>query len=289
MHKLLVTLGTVSLLTGCSPARSPLMPPAVSQTAAQSERAATQNIYVTQYSNNSLTKFTLAGKQVWSITNGLTTPRAVTVDAHGKIFVANGNDTITTYDRNGNQTTPTIKSGLDQPFGVAVDHAGKIYVTNLGNDVVTTYKPDGTRTTPTITGLDGVGGITVDAHGKIYVVNSAGGSVQTYTPSGQRTKPTITDGLHEPVDVKVDASGKIWVSNNKNPAAITSYTASGKRVSPTITKALDGIYCIALSSDRIYAANKQGGNITTYTLSEGRRTVPTIGGLGHALTGVAFH
>ena len=78
------------------------------------------------------------------------------------IYIANiGNNTITTYEADGTQTTPTIHTGNgtgDYLFGAAVGPSGKIYALNfdplLGpgtSGTVTTYKPDGTQTTPTIT------------------------------------------------------------------------------------------------------------------------------------------
>lgn len=55
-------------------------------------------------------------------------------------------NTVTTYNANGTQTTPTIAL-TDSPTALAVDAAGKIYVAN-GN--VTAYTADGAPTTPTI-------------------------------------------------------------------------------------------------------------------------------------------
>ena len=67
----------------------------------------------------------------------------ITVTGHGaaqtsrsfKIYVANiGNGTITTYQPNGTQTTPTIETGTsatDYLFGMAVGPDGKIYALNF--------------------------------------------------------------------------------------------------------------------------------------------------------------
>jgi len=117
VRKALIALSALTLLAGCSAARSQYTPV---QAPATREAQTEQYIFVTQYSANSLTKFTLDGQMVWTTTTALASPEGVTVDASGKLYVANGNDTVTTYDQNGNQTTPTITTGLDLPFGVAV-------------------------------------------------------------------------------------------------------------------------------------------------------------------------
>ena len=69
-----------------------------------------------------------------------------------KLYVTNYyDDDVTTYKRNGTQTTPTI-TGLAGVWGLAVDANGKIYVTQARASIpLTTYKADGTPTTPTIT------------------------------------------------------------------------------------------------------------------------------------------
>ena len=124
-------------------------------------------IFATTFSNNTLTEFTLAGAPIRTITIGLDSLQGVTLNSHGKIFVANYlNNTVTTYTYNGRPTTPTITQSLDQPAGVAVDSSGEIYVTNQGNNTLTTYNPDGTQTTPTITkNIDFPGIPFVDAKG----------------------------------------------------------------------------------------------------------------------------
>lgn len=284
MRKALTILSALTLLAGCSASRSQYTP---AQMPASRKAQTEQYVYVTQYYSNSLTKYSLDGQMLWSTTTGLASPEGVAVDAGGKIYVANGNDTVTTYDQYGNQTTPTIAKGLHLPFGIAVDAAGKIYVTNLGKNDLTTYNADGTETEPTIKGFDGIGGVAVGTGGKIYVVNSSTNAVTAYTPTGKPTKPTITVGLNQPIDVKV-GGGKIWVSNYKKPSAITSYTSGGKQVDPTITQGLNGLYCIALSSTRIYAANRRGREVTVYT-KQGKQTSGTIGGLTGSLTGVAIY
>lgn len=175
---------------------------------------------------------------------GNTATVAVTVIAKKtlKIYLTNYfAQTVTTYNLDGTQTTPTISIGPDTPYGIAVDTAGKIYVTH-NNDPgsVTTYNPDGTQTTPTISGLLGGGkyGVAVDAVGKIYITNFGNNTVTTYNPDGTQTTPTISSGLDGPLAVAVDATGKIYVTNRKNGTNngnVTTYNPDGTQTTPTIT------------------------------------------------------
>jgi serine/threonine-protein kinase len=129
----------------------------------------------------------------------------VAVDGTGTIYVPHrspGSGSVTTYNADGTQTTPTI-TGLSTPDAVAVDAAGKIYVANAGNGTVTTYNADGSASTPTITGLSSPSGVAVDGAGKIYVTNSGNGTVTTYNADGSASTPTIVTGLNGLVGIAV--------------------------------------------------------------------------------------
>ena len=45
---------------------------------------------------------------------------AISIDGNGNVYVSNsGNNTVTTYDSTGNETTPTLLTSAD-PLGIAV-------------------------------------------------------------------------------------------------------------------------------------------------------------------------
>lgn len=214
-------------------------------------------IYVTHQIdtlNDTLTTYNPDGSPATPTISGLHDPKGVAVDASGKIYIVNGKPTgsLTTYDRNGAQTTPTIATGLSQPVAVAIDRNGKLYVlldNCCGSDYpierrVATYLPNGTPTTPTIDlppDSEYVG-ITVDAAGKIYVAHSNWGSglshtiVSTYKPDGSPTTPTITATTNTSTStsaIAVDAAGKIYVTSLGGP--ITTYTPDGVPTVPSIS------------------------------------------------------
>ena len=216
-----------------------------------------------------------------------------------KIYVANiGNNTITTYEADGTQTTPTIHTGSgpsDYLFGAAVGPSGNIYALNfdplLGpgtSGTVTTYKPDGTQTTPTITikerGYFAPMGVAVAENGKIYVVSSvhdgSPGVVRTFKADGRQTTPTFAAGP-DSSSVTVDRSGKIYVTNDAGPpgkSSVTTYLPDGTPTTPTITHEVHQPIGVAIAADgSIFVANATNngpdgtgaGYVTSYTADGG--------------------
>src|SRR5271165_2007269 len=102
--------------------------------------ASAPKIYIGSGLGHTIKTYTAAGVQT---TPTITLPhelQAMAVDAAGKIYVVESDDTVTTYTAAGVKTTPTI-TGLRGPSAIAVDAAGKIYVAEM--DKVTTYTAAG--------------------------------------------------------------------------------------------------------------------------------------------------
>ncbi len=52
-------------------------------------------------------------------------------------------------------------------------------------------------------------------------LGASGNTVTTYNPDGTQTTPTISAGLNDPIDLLVDATGKIDVLNAGHPVSVT--------------------------------------------------------------------
>ena len=219
-----------------------------------------QNLYVTNYSNNTVTVY--AANPSGTVTSaplatiggaltGLSNPYGVKLDAGGKIYVNNyASNTVTVYAANPSGTLneaplATIGGGstaLSGPAAVAIDASGKIYVENYNNNTLTVYaaNPSGNVTGAPLatiaggsTGLSGPDGIFLDAAGKIYVANAGNNTVTVYAanPSGTLNEaPLATIGggltaLSTPGGGGFDASGKIYIANYGNNT-ITVYAAN---------------------------------------------------------------
>lgn len=199
-----------------------------------------------------------------------------------KIYVGNiGSGTITTYEPDGTQTSPTISTGY-YLFAIAVAPNGKIYALTFNplngpntSGTITSYLPDGTQTTPTITvkerGYDSPGGLAVDRNGKIYVVsslhNGSRGTVTTYKADGTQTTPTFRAGA-DSSSIAVDAHGKIYVTNDTGPhgkSSVTTYLPDGSPTEPIITRGIHQPAGVAVAEDGtilVANMNNQGPNGT---------------------------
>jgi sugar lactone lactonase YvrE len=147
-------------------------------------------IYSRVANGNAIPIATIAGTDT-----GLLGPVAVTLDASGKIYVANffnpprgaAASSITIYPPGGSgdaRPVATIagpQTGITSASAIAVDSAGAIYVANVSGSVVI-FPPGASGNIPpqrsisgSNTGLTGPNGIAVDAAGNIYVSNYANG------------------------------------------------------------------------------------------------------------------
>ena len=213
---------------------------------------------------------------------------------------------MTTYDRFGNRTNPTIDI-LPKPTAIAVDANGKIYVG--ADNMLTTWNPDGSQTTPTIKPRDAdISGVAVDANGKIYVVSTQThkkcvstyycrvkslSRLTTYNADETRATPSIrlTAWYHYgPAPLvrgpAIDANGKIYVVSYYGDT-LTTYRPGGSRTKPII-QGLPSPSSVAVdSSGKIYVTNVGHNNLTTFTRN-GSPTSPTISGLDDPM-GVALH
>jgi hypothetical protein len=113
-------------------------------------------LYVTGYYNSVLSIYDLSKfgtPKIGQITQGISGPGGVAVDAQGAVYVANqtsGNVTI--YPPGGTTPSLTLSQGLSHASGVAVDTNGDVYVSNRGGtpDIVV-YPPGQSTPSRTIT------------------------------------------------------------------------------------------------------------------------------------------
>jgi sugar lactone lactonase YvrE len=160
-------------------------------------------------------------------TSGLNTPYGIAVDAHGNVYIADGdNGRIVKETPSGStyiqSTLPT--SVLSLPMGVAVDTQGNVYIADLGNDRVLKETPSGTRYTES-TVVDHLlktpVGVAVDAMGNVYVLGyTEGGYAEDYivlketpSPGGYTTSIVSFSPIQNPYGMAVDASGNIYIAS----------------------------------------------------------------------------
>jgi sugar lactone lactonase YvrE len=238
---------------------------------------------------------------------GLNAPQGVSVDASGRIFIANAGNSITVYAPNQSGTTnatPTgtitgTNTGMNGSQGIAEDLFGRIYVANNAGKSITVYAPNpvGTINEAPIETIKGGSttlvnpvSVALDANGLIYVADAGGTDISifpAYTTGGTVTAAplaTISGSntkLSNPNGVALDASGRIYVADYGSNA-ITIYAAyTGAAIGnvgpvAAIVGAATGLLTptdVALDpTGRIYVANYNNngtGTVTVYAAYTG--------------------
>ena len=237
---------------------------------------AQQNVYVADAGNFAIRRITPAG--VVTTLAGLAGqtgstdgtgamarfgfPGAITVDASGLIYVADGS-TIRRIDSGGAVTTlaglagnPGSADGTGSAarfyslVGVATDGAGNVYATDLGNSTVRKITPAGVVTTvagsTSVYGwVDGAGttarffglaGVTAQPDGTLYVADQGNSAVRKITPGGV-------------VSTVVGMPGSVGVALGALPGALNSPVGvallSGPGVRLVVADYAEGVILVA--------------------------------------------
>jgi len=203
---------------------------------------ATGNVYVADYDNDRIQKFTSDGAFItkWGSEgsgNGqFDTPNDVATDAAGNVYVVDiSNNRIQKFTSSGAFITKWGSQGsgngqFSQPLGVATDAAGNVYVTdganrrvqkfNSGGGFITKWGSYGSGDNQFI----GASGVATDAAGNVYVVDQWNGLVQKFTSSGAFI--TKWGGVSGPFGVATDAAGNVYVAATFG-RQVQKFTSSG--------------------------------------------------------------
>jgi DNA-binding beta-propeller fold protein YncE len=240
-----------------------------------------RNIYVSDVTNNRVTKYDSFGDQLFVITGTpVRFPTAIAIDSSGNLYVASYIfSTVTKYDSSGSSLM-TLTSGVVNPTGLTVDSVGNIYVMNYDNNFIVKYNSVGTQQTTilasSISGLHTGRGIAVDSAGNIYIANDVNNSIIKLNSSGtQQTTGNfpIRTGIQSPRSIAIDySSGNICVANSTNTnSTVTIYNSSG--VLQTTISSTSGIRTptgVAVDSyNTLYVANSGNYRLSKYDAQDG--------------------
>lgn len=228
-------------------------------------------LFIANNSTNTVTEYAppYTGAPAVTISNGVSGPTGLAVDARGNLFVSTGSNSVVEYaPPYTGAPTATISSGLSQPFGPAFDQSGNLFVANAGSNSATEYAPPYTGA-PAATISNSVNepfGLTLDSSDNLFISNYGSATVTEYAPpyTGAPTV-TVSSGLSQPFGVAVDSSGNLFVANGGNNT-VTEYAppyngAAAGTISSGLSKPIALVFD---TSDNLFVANEMGNNVTEY-------------------------
>ncbi|HEY3626097.1 MAG TPA: kelch repeat-containing protein, partial [Terracidiphilus sp.] len=146
----------------------------------------------------------------------LFTPKGVTVDAAGNLYIAdNGNQRVVKIAANGTQTTVGV--GLNYPQGLAVDGAGNLFIAdNNLNEVVEVPAGCTSSNCQRIvgSGLRSQLGVAVDGWGNVFIGDFLDHEVVEVPANGGPQTVVYSPGPgSNPVGLAVDAAGDLFIAD----------------------------------------------------------------------------
>ncbi len=184
------------------------------------------NIYVGNYTSNTVTKIPAGGSSATQVSTGAITLGEVTgvaVDGAGNLFIADySNSRIVSVTVGGTATVLSV-SGLSQaislPTALAIDAAGNLWIADYGLGRIVRVTPSlaasVVSTGSYVFSSTTLTGLAVDGSGNIYVADRNSNAVLKITPAGVTTAvstPGFT--LTNPQGVAVDGAGNLYIADS---------------------------------------------------------------------------
>jgi sugar lactone lactonase YvrE len=184
-----------------------------------------QNLFVADFSNNSIEIFNSSGSESVFANSGLDGPMGLAFDNAGNLYVGNWyNNTIVKYNTAG-QYSVFAGSGLNNPRGLACDANGNLYVANYNGDDVIEFNAAG-QSRVFASGINQPTGLAFDGQGNLYVADRSD-QILKYNSSGQGTVFASTGSTGPgPEGLAFDGVGNLYVANYWNNA-IYKFNPSG--------------------------------------------------------------
>jgi len=242
---------------------------------------ASGNVYVTNYTNNTISKYNSSGTYLSTFGSGavMSAPVGIVFDSSGNAYVLNtssaGNGTVYKYNSSGVYQS-TIISGLNQALGIDIDASNNIYIADAGANTVKKYSTSGTLilSLPT-TNLSAPSGVTVDGAGNIYTLNFTAGNITKYNSAGTFQSTLIT-GFSGPYAITTDGAGNIYVADSGNNL-VKVYNAAGTFVTSVAVTNPEGLvvdnsgdlFVASYSANKVYEFKPTGGYFLSGTLPAG--------------------
>ncbi|AMR30054.1 hypothetical protein A0256_00800 [Mucilaginibacter sp. PAMC 26640] len=255
---------------------------------------ASGNLYITNYLNNTVSKFNSANvyQGTWGTGYSFLNPVGIVFDSQGNGYVlnttsTNGNGRVDKYNSAGVFQT-TIITGLFHALGFNIDLNDNLYIADRnvsnGNNSVKKYNTAGTLllSLPTAN-LSYPDGVVVDGNGNIFVINRTGNNLTKYNSTGTYLG-VFASGFNGPLALSIDAAGNIYVGDSGN-SQVKIFSATGTLLNSiavtdsegTISTASGYLFAGAYTADKVYRYPPTGGYAINAPLPPGLTFDPNTG------------
>ncbi|GAA4331910.1 hypothetical protein GCM10023149_37950 [Mucilaginibacter gynuensis] len=241
------------------------------------------NIYIAQFTQNSLLKYNQSGTLLAKI-RGFSDPYGIAFDSGSNIYVANY-FTGTIYRIKAGTVTPVVYlSGLSKPYGIVFDSANNLYISQQASNNIIKVAPGSLVRTTFASGFKGPRHLSKDKFDNIYVADYGNNAIKRISPAGKVTT-VLSTGLNSPRQVAFDASGNLLVADYGTNSIVKSTAACYSINAPlpaglvfnTTTGQITGqpTEIIAATKYTITAYNTSGSSTANITISVNAVTTRT--------------
>lgn len=227
------------------------------------------NLYISNYSNNSITKVTRSGVFSTfynSVLNDIssTSPNSLAFDASNNLF-ATGGSAIIEVNSSG-AVSNYINAIVPSPQVFAFDRLGNLFVAKDSSIIEITNVGD--SSTFISSGINAPNAIACDVIGNLYVVN--GDNTIIKVTNAGRVSTFVSTGLIDPNAIAIDSLGNLYVTNyDVNYNSIISKVTTDGTVSTFVSAGLNEADGLAFDAfGNLYVSNL-GDNIISRVSPDG--------------------
>ena len=253
------------------------------------------NVYTSNYSSDSVSKFSSTGTRLWTRSTKPTAgsgegPRGIVLDSAGNVYTANYTSKDVSKITPAGELTIFGSTAPNSPESLAIDSGGTVYTSNWENDTVTKITSGGSVVHVAVG--DQPAGIVVDSSGRVYVAIYGGNRV-TKIENGEANLDIGFTGT-SPIAIAIDADGYVYTANvgsGGGAGTVSKITRiGGAGADSVINWASTGTRPVGIVVDaagNVYTANEGSDNVTKITPGASGRTSAIFGVTGGFPRGIA--